>query len=125
MGSEMCIRDRFHIVNALATKAIRKTGDVPPHDELDRIIELKAAKLSGTVLAVAVIAWCIAATTGVLGGSEIANNVALNEPITESKMMVSVLVVLTAVHMLFAGFVIANIAYYGSIVVGYRSLARG
>jgi hypothetical protein len=28
-----------------------------------------------------------------------------------------------AVHWLFAGFVIANVAYYGGIVVGYRRLA--
>ena len=57
----------FHIVNAIATRSIRTTGKVPPIDELDQRIELKAAK------------W--------------------------------------------AGFVFANIAYYGGIVFGYRRIA--
>jgi hypothetical protein len=34
----------FHIVNAIATRSIRTTGEVPPVDELDQKIELKAAK---------------------------------------------------------------------------------
>ena len=38
----------FHVVNAMATASIRNTGDVPSPDELDRLIELRAAKLSGS-----------------------------------------------------------------------------
>lgn len=55
----------FHIVNAIATASIRKSGDVPVPDELDRTIELRAAKLAGILLATAVLAWSIAAMVGV------------------------------------------------------------
>lgn len=117
----------FHIVNALATRSIRKTGDVPPFDELDRTIELRAAKLSGIVLAVAVMVWCTIAMFGVLavGVSEVVHAEVAGDAATPSGFVVPVMLALTAIHALFAGFVIANIAYYGSIVAGYRRLAHG
>ena len=33
--------------------------------------------------------------------------------------------ILMAIHFLFAGFVFANLVYYGSIIVSYRRLANG
>jgi len=56
----------FHIVNAIITASIRKRGDVPPQDELDKLIELRAAKISGMMLSVIVVGWCLMAAFGVL-----------------------------------------------------------
>jgi hypothetical protein len=117
----------FHIVNAIVTRSIRKTGDVPPHDELDRMIELQAAKLSGIVLATVVAAWSIAAMFGVpaAGVGELVGTGVAGDVAAPSQFAIPVIQALTAIHMLFGGFVIANIAYYGSIVAGYRRLAHG
>jgi flagellar biosynthesis protein FliQ len=115
----------FHIANALAARSIRDTVTTPPHDELDRIIELKSAKLSGTVLAFIVIVWCISAVYTVLGVSGISHAETLDKPLTSLTLFVPAIIALTGIHALFAGFVIANITYYGSIVASYRRMARG
>ena len=116
----------FHIVNSIATASIRKSGDVPPSDELDRIIELRAAKLAGIVLATAVLSWSIAAMVGVPaeGVSSIAAANSGRE-VTASDFAIQVTRAMCWIHLLFAGFVISNVAYYGSIVAGYRRLANG
>ena len=118
----------FHIVNSLVTASIRKTGETPPHDELDRTIELRAAKLSGIVLGVVVVVWSIIAMYGAptIGVLEIANAAAAGGVENDaSQFAIPVLSALTAIHVLFAGFVAANVAYYGTIVAGYRRLAHG
>ena len=116
----------FHIVNALATASIRKSGDVPAPDELDRIIELRAAKLAGIVLATVVLSWSLAAMVGVpvQGAANIASATAENAA-TASDFAIRVTKVMCWVHVLFAGFVTSNVAYYGSIIAGYRRLADG
>lgn len=110
----------FHIVNAIMTASIRKRGDEPPQDELDQLIELRAAKVSGFVLAFVVLGWCMVAAFGIpaLGVSALANA----ETPNLSQFSVSVFDVLTAIHVLFAGFVASNIVYYGTIVAEYRKL---
>ena len=117
----------FHVVNAIATPSIRKTGDTPAPDELDRIIELRAAKLSGTVLATVVLTWSIIAMFGIpaLGVGEIANENAAGEVLSPADFAIPVTQAVFWVHLLFAGFVIANITYYGGIVAAYRRLANG
>ncbi len=107
----------FHIVNALMTRSIRTTGDIPPHDELDRLIELQAAKLSGIVLAIAVVSWSLSAMVRV--------PVLAGEGTTPSQFAIPGIQALTAIHLLFAGFVVANLAYYGSIIAGYRRSLHG
>ena len=116
----------FHVVNALATASIRKSGDVPKPDELDRIIELRAAKLAGIVLATVVLSWSMAAMVGVPapGVANIAAGAAENE-VTATDFAMQVTRVMFWVHILFAGFVVSNVAYYGSIIAGYRRLADG
>ena len=115
----------FHIFNAIMSPSIRRTGDVPPHDELDRLIEMRAAKISGIVLAVTVIVWCFNAMIGVplIGVQEIANSELGGGP-KSAQFAIPVNQALFAIHLLFAGFVIANVVYYGSIIVGYRRLAH-
>ena len=117
----------FHIVNALATRSIRRSGDVPPADELDRLLELKASRLSGMVLAVAVMSWCLAAMFGIpaAGGAAIAATDTGGSSPTPPAFVVSAMLAMSAIHALFAGFVISNLAYYGGIVAGYRRLAHG
>ncbi len=117
----------FHTVNALLTRSIRKTGDVPPQDEMDRMIEMRAAKLSGVVLAVAVMVWCMIAMFAVpaIGVGELAHAKAPDAVVAPSQFRIPVSQALTAIQILFAGFVIANTAYYGSIIAGYRRLADG
>lgn len=116
----------FHVVNAIASPSIRKTGDVPPLDELDRLIEFRAAKISGFVLGVAVISWCLVTAIGApaLGMQELAER-ATADVAGSANFSIPVTYVLLAIHALFAGFVLANIVYYGSIVFAYRRLAHG
>lgn len=118
----------FHLVNAVMSRSIRMTGDSPPKDELDRIIEFRAAKISGVILGIVVIFWCMIAMYGApaLGVHEIVlANANDGTGLLPSKFAIPVIDVLLAVHVLFAGFVIANLAYYGTIVVSYRKLANG
>ncbi len=117
----------FHMVNALLNRSIRDTGDVPPPDELDQLLELRAAKLSGIVLAIAVMVWALIAMFGVpvIGVKALIQASAPDGVATPSQFSIPVIQALTAIHLLFAGFVTANIAYYGSIIAGYRRLADG
>ncbi|ALS98832.1 hypothetical protein [Lacimicrobium alkaliphilum] len=116
----------FHIINSIATASIRKSGAVPPTDELDRIIELRAARLAGMVLAIVVLSWSIAAMVGI-PAEGVNNVVAANakQELTHSVFAIQVTSAIYWIHLLFAGFVISNIVYYGSIVAGYRRLANG
>lgn len=117
----------FHVVNALATPTIRRTGDTPAPDELDRIIELRAAKLSGTILATVVMTWSIIAMFGIpaVGVAEVVTESAAGKAVSPAGFAVPVTQAVFWVHLLFAGFVIANITYYGGIVAAYRRLAHG
>ena len=118
----------FHAVNAIMSHSIRMTGDAPPRDELDRMIELRAAKISGVILGMVVICWCMIAMFGAptMGVQEIALAKALDgAELSTTQFAIPLANVLLAVHMLFAGFVMANLVYYGSIVVSYRRLANG
>jgi hypothetical protein len=98
----------FHMINAIADRSIRTTGTTPTPDELDRAIEGAAARWAGLVLAFAVMSWILIAWFAVLVAAGPA---------------VPVDTALSAVHWLFAGFVFANLVYYGAIVVGHRRLA--
>jgi hypothetical protein len=116
----------FHIVNSIATASIRNSGDVPAPDELDRTIELRAAKLAGIILSIVVLSWSIAAMLGV--PAEGVANIAAAAPqgaVNASDFAIPVTKAMLWVHLLFAGFVASNVAYYGAIVVGYRGLANG
>jgi len=118
----------FHGVNAILSPSIRKTGGSPPKDELDRLIEFRAARISGVVLGLVVISWCMIAMycAPALGVREIIlANANEGTDLPPSKFAIPVFDVLLAVHVLFAGFVIANLVYYGTIVVSYRRLANG
>jgi hypothetical protein len=117
----------FHLVNALATHSIRETGDTPSLDELDRLIEMRAAKLSGIVLSVAVMVWCLFAMFVIpaIGVRELTPTPMPAAVPAATQFLIPVSQALLAIHLLFAGFVIANIAYYGSIIAGYRRLAHG
>ncbi|MEO1495932.1 MAG: hypothetical protein AAFV43_02155 [Planctomycetota bacterium] len=116
----------FHIVNAVATRSIRATGDTPPVDELDQRIELHAAKWAGFGLAAAVLAWIlrIATLLPVAGVVTIKRMAANGVEVSPADFAVPVLSAMAAVQWLFAAFVIANVVYYGVIVIGYRRLAR-
>ena len=117
----------FHVANAIATPAIRETGSSPVPDELDRIIELRAAKLSGIVLTAVVVIWSIVALFGMpgLGVGEMVMENSAEMAAISSDFAVPVTQAVFWIHLLFAGLVIANVTYYGSIVVAYRRLANG
>lgn len=115
----------FHTVNALATKSIRSRGDVPPTDELDQSIELRAAKWAGFALSFAVVTWILFAmyATPAIGGREWEQAKQAGTDLSPAHFSIPALTALAAVHWLFAGFVVANVVYYGGIVVRYRSIA--
>jgi hypothetical protein len=115
----------FHLVIAIATRSIRTTGDVPPVDELDEKIELTAAKWASIILAFAVVAWIFVAmySMPVIGGGVFERTKATGGEVSPSDFAIPVFTAMAAVHWLFAGFVFANVAYYGGIVIGYRRLA--
>jgi hypothetical protein len=115
----------FHAVNAIATKSIRSLGEVPPIDELDQRIEQKAAKWAGFVLSVGVMTWILITmySEPVIGGSALEQAKLAGYEISPMHYSIHVFSAIVAIHWLFAGFVIANVAYYGGIVLGYRRLA--
>lgn len=116
----------FHSVNSMASDSIRKSGDVPAQDELDRIIEFRAAKLAGIVLATVVLIWAIAAMVGVPAEGFANTATASSEGVANaSDFAIPATKVMCWVHLLFAGFVISNVTYYGGIVAGYRRLTNG
>lgn len=121
----MVLLAAFHFVNAIATRSIRTTGDVPPVDELDHRIELQAAKWSGFILAFTVVTWILVAmySMPVIGGGELQHAKATGGEVSQSNFAIPVFTAMAAVHWLFAGFVFANIAYYCGIVFGYRKIA--
>jgi hypothetical protein len=117
----------FHTVNAIFSPDMRRTGTPPPADELDRMIELRAAKISGAILGVVVICWCLGAMVyfpaqGVLAVAEADRSAAV---IDARDFAVPVSSAVLAVHWLFGGFVIANVVYYGLIAWGYRRICHG
>jgi hypothetical protein len=115
----------FHIVNAIATRSIRTTGEIPPVDELDHKIELKAAKWAGFILAFAVVTWILVAmySIPVIGNRILEQEQATSSEVSPSSYAIPMFTAMVAVNWLFAGFVFANIAYYGGIVFGYRRVA--
>lgn len=115
----------FHIANGLATRTIRTTGNVPNLDELDQRIELQAAKWAGFTLACAVVTWVMIVMHWLpISGHELAGFATpIGSTPTPSHFAIPVVRAMATVHWLFAGFVIANIAYYGGIVLGYRRIA--
>lgn len=115
----------FHIVNAIATKSIRTRGEVPPVDELDHSIELNASKWAGFVLSLSVVTWILIATYSMLlvGGTALEQAKLAGSEISTSAFSVSVFSAMVAIHWLFAGFVSANVVYYGGIIWGYRRIA--
>lgn len=116
----------FHTVNAIKTRSIRTSGEVPRTDELDQLIELRAAKWAGIVLATLVLVWSIAAMFGIpiLGVSHL---VAQRQAglVDSSDFAIRVLDAMPWVHLLFAGFVVSNLVYYAKIVFAYRSFSNG
>lgn len=110
----------FHVVNAIATRAIRTTGKVPPVDELDQKIELKAAKWAGFILAFATLTWILLAMYSI---PVIGSNVLAQTAAPRSEVLFSMFTAMAAVQWLFAAFVVANVAYYGGIVFRYRRLS--
>lgn len=115
----------FHIAIALATRSVRATGDTPPVDELDQKIELTASKWASLVLGFAVLTWILVAmySMPLVGAGAFESSRAATGEALPSTFAIPVFTAMTAVHWLFAGFVVANLAYYGGIVIGYRRLA--
>lgn len=113
----------FHAVNALASRAMRRSGP-PPFDEMDRTIELNAAKWAGFILAFAVVSWVLVAMflLPMIGSGAMREAKATGVDVSDANFTVPVLTAMTAVHYLFAGFVFANLVYYGGIVFGYRRM---
>lgn len=106
------------------TASVRKRGDVPPQDELEKLIELRAAKLSGLVMAVLVMGWYLVAAFGMpLFATSAGNNMEGSSVLLQPSIPVSH--AMTALNILFAGLVAANIVYYGAIIAGYRRLTLG
>lgn len=115
----------YHTVNALATASIRKRGDVPPQDELDRCIDLRAASVGGLTLACVVVTWClvVAFAAPILAAGANMNAIGLGSAAAAGQFSIPVFQVLIAVHALFAGFVLSNLLYYAAIIAGYRTLS--
>jgi len=124
-GGLVMVLTLFHIANALATRSIRTTGNVPSADELDQRIELKASKGAGFILAFAVMSWILYAmyTIPVVGQSVREEGLAGGVELSPFNFVLPVFTAMLAVQWLFAGFVVANLVYYGGIVIGYRRLA--
>lgn len=116
----MIVLALFHAANAVFSPRSRKTGPNPPKDERDAGIEINSAKFAGIVLSVVVTFWIFAALIGL--AALISHAMPLRaEPMKNlASVKIPVIPVLIGFHVLFAGFVVANLAYYASIIRGYR-----
>lgn len=94
-----------HVVFAVSSSEVRTRGERPRRDERDIAIELRSFKTSSLILGGGVMIWCFAALAGTAlrRGTNLA---------TEDAVF--------ACQVLFAGFVLANLAYYATQVIGYR-----
>jgi len=117
----------FHTINAIATKSIRESGDAPPADELDDVIELRASKCSGFVLMSLVLVWCLAAMWSV--PVEAVSNSAIPQEgaasIDEFSFAITLAEALLWINLIFAGIVVSNLTYYGKIIASYRGISNG
>ncbi|MDP1798824.1 MAG: hypothetical protein Q8K78_15120 [Planctomycetaceae bacterium] len=115
----------FHVVIAVATRSVRTTGGLPPVDELDEKIELKATKWASLILAFAVFTWVLVAmySAPVIAHEAFEQAKILDPEAAAIPFAVPVFTAMAAIQWLFAGCVFANVIYYGGIVIGYRSLA--
>jgi len=86
---------------------------------------LKAAKWAGFILAFAVVTWILVAmySIPVIGSRILEQEQATSSEVSPSSYAIPMFTAMAAVNWLFAGFVFANIAYYGGIVFGYRRVA--
>lgn len=132
-----------HVLFAIHSPKIRKKGQIPPRDEREMSIELRAMKVSSYVLSVIVITCCVSAYIGIPiarikqhtvvssvnelqsgANQELVNQTMANQ--IQGDLSLSNLLpipthdALLFVHVLLMGFVISNIAYYAAIVFGYR-----
>lgn len=111
----------FQVINSRVSTVTTGTANPPRLDELDKVIEIRAAKVSGLVLGFGVASWCLNTMIGVLVMAKrnlSENAVTFNRPLSE--LTIPAETALMAIHLLFAGFVIANVVYYLAIIVGYR-----
>ena len=112
----------FHSAIALSTRNVLESGDTPPRDEMDQAIESRAAKISGVLLGAFVMLWCFNAFILIPANAFEVNEKVVDDPSLIQTMTLPMGKVVFAVHVLFAGFVISNLVYYGSIIFGYRRL---
>ncbi len=117
----------FHATNSIASKSIREAGDVPQADELDKLLELRASKWAGIVLAALVLVWSMVAMLSV--PIEGVSQATLQQPgaaaLNELDFTISATQALFWLNLMFAGFVISNLVYYGRLIASYRGFANG
>ena len=117
----------FHAINAITTKSIRDSGNAPPLDELDNLIELRASKWGGIVLAALVLIWSVVAMVSV-PIEELTNATALpltSGPLEDLDFKISAAQAMIWINLLFAGFVFSSLVYYGKIIASYRGGSNG
>ena len=116
-----------HAINAIATNSNRESGAAINPDELDKLIELGAAKWAGVVLAATVLIWCWFAMLSVPIDeiSSTVNPPSIAGTMNELGFTISPVQGLFWVNLLFAGFVVSNLIYYGKIIVSYRGISNG
>ncbi|MDB4371110.1 hypothetical protein N9Z44_03315 [Mariniblastus sp.] len=117
----------FHTINAIATKSIREARDAPQADELDAVIELRASKGSGVILMALVLVWCLVAMWSV-PVEAVSNTVIQQEDSASTDELgfaITSAEALLWINLLFAGFVVSNLTYYGKRIASYRGLSNG
>ena len=112
----------FHGFNALFSPSLRKSGSPPDLDERDKSIEIKAAKVSGILLGILVMCWCLNAMCGIPIAATInfQNGYSEGSAASLNHFSIPAFKALLWVHALFAAFVFANLSYYAMIVYAYR-----
>ena len=78
-------------------------------------------------MAVAVLFWSLAVMIGVPieGVSNVAAVRQTEALVNETDFSIHVTTAMFWIHLLFAGFVLSNLVYYGKIVAGYRRISNG
>ena len=115
----------LHTILALSMRRVWQTGDEPPRDEMEKRFDQTALKIAGYFLSVVVLLWCLNVLVGIpilaIRGLSMTNQNVVQVDL--SQLSIPAVHALNAVQLLFAGFVLANVVYYVSLIVCYRRVA--
>ena len=110
---------------AIATPKVLRTGDEPGMDEMERRFDRTSVNVAAYFLSTVVVLWCLNTLVGIpiQAFRGLAESERTITNIDLSQLTIPAVDAVNAVQLLFAGFVLANVIYYVSLIVCYRRVS--